>query len=324
MTKKVKKKMALWKKIVLGVLIALLVALIATWSTVSYYIGVLLAAHSSSVQSLKSEVADKFTTVTYTDSETGLTINYNLYVPEDMTSDETVPMVVFIADSSSAGDYETTAPLYQGLGGMIWASDSEQAKHKSAVLVPQYPEIILDDHDGYTMTDYVEATARMIESVAGENQVDTNRIYGTGQSMGAMTTMYLQATHPDLYAATILVDGQWDISTLSGLQDATFTYFAAGGDTRAVTGQTEVKDMLSEAGISYGELTDVDAQADSSELNTLANDMYSDNYKQNFITYTKGSVLPWYVPTGAEEHLLSFNYGYTIEAVRDWLFEQSK
>ncbi|MDO4205632.1 MAG: hypothetical protein Q4D01_04005, partial [Streptococcus gallolyticus] len=60
MTKKVKKKMALWKKIILGVLIALLVALIATWSIFSYYIGVLLAAHSSSVQSLKSEVADKF------------------------------------------------------------------------------------------------------------------------------------------------------------------------------------------------------------------------------------------------------------------------
>ena len=43
-----------------------------------------------------------------------------------------------------------------------------------------------------------------------EYAVDTDRIYGTGQSMGCMTTLILASEFPDLYAACMFVDGQWD------------------------------------------------------------------------------------------------------------------
>ena len=51
--------------------------------------------------------------------------------------------------------------------------------------------------------------------------------------------------------------------------------------------------------------------------------MYDLGYKQNFISYAKGSCLP----PGSEgkgEHMASFKYTYRIEAVRDWIFEQNK
>ncbi len=42
----------------------------------------------------------------------------------------------------------------------------------------------------------------------------------------------------------------------------------------------------------------------------------------NFIRWEAGSVLP---DTGrAMEHMASFDYGYQIAAVRDWLFRQGK
>ena len=83
----------------------------------------------------------------------------------------------------------------------------------------------------------------MIADVAGQYSVDTSRIYGTGQSMGAMTTMYLAANNPDLYAAVLIVDGQWDVSALKGLETQNVIYLAAGGDQKASQGQANVKDM---------------------------------------------------------------------------------
>ena len=42
----------------------------------------------------------------------------------------------------------------------------------------------------------------------------------------------------------------------------------------------------------------------------------------NFIKWEAGSVLP---ESGkGMEHMASFDYGYKIAAVRDWLFKQSK
>ena len=96
-----------------------------------------------------------------------------------------------------------------------------------------------------------ELTARLINSVSDTYAVDTNRIYGTGQSMGCMTTLILASEYPDLYAACMFVDGQWDVSTLSGLENQTFVYFAAEDDERAFAGQQEVMAMFDADNASY-------------------------------------------------------------------------
>ena len=44
----------------------------------------------------------KFTQVEYKDAETGLTVTYNLFLPEGYDASQSYPMVVFIADSSCA------------------------------------------------------------------------------------------------------------------------------------------------------------------------------------------------------------------------------
>lgn len=129
-----------------------------------------------------------------------------------------------------------TKSLTQGKGALVWASEEWQSLNPSIVAVPTYPETILDDHSGYTTTEYVELTKRFIDYLSGEYAVDTDRIYGTGQSMGCMTTLILASEYPDLYAACMFVDGQWDVSALKGLKDQTFVYFAAEDDTNAWNG----------------------------------------------------------------------------------------
>jgi hypothetical protein len=149
---------------------------------------------SAEVKALIAEVQDKFQQATYEDGETGESLPYNIYLPDDYDASKSYPMVLYIADSSLVGQ-DVTAPLSQ-YGALIWASDAEQAKHESIVVVPEYPSVIIDDHDSYTTTDYVDMTARLVAAVQEEYSVDPDRVYGTGQSMGCMTVMYLAASTP--------------------------------------------------------------------------------------------------------------------------------
>ena len=63
-----------------------------------------------------------------------------------------------------------------------------------------------------------------------------------------MITMYLAAKHPDLFAAELLVSGQWDISELKPLATQKFFYIAAGGDEKASGGQRELLSVLRRQG----------------------------------------------------------------------------
>ena len=92
---------------------------------------------------------------------------------------------------------------------------------------------------------------------------------------------------------------------------------------KAFKGQTEVKDYLTSLNISYGILTELNAQDDINILNNATKEMYKSKYSKNFITYKAGTVLPL-DSKNAHEHMSSFKYGYRIDAVRDWLFEQNK
>ena len=54
----------------------------------------------------------------------------------------------------------------------------------------------------------------------------------------------------------------------------------------------------------------------------LAEELIAKGGNINFIRWEAGSVLP---ESGkGMEHMASFDYGYKIAAVRDWLFRQSK
>ena len=66
-----------------------------------------------------------------------------------------------------------------------------------------------------------------------------------------MTTLILASEYPDLYAACMFVDGQWDVSTLQGLENQTFVYFAAEDDASAFAGMTEVMGMFDADSVSY-------------------------------------------------------------------------
>ncbi|MCR4843205.1 MAG: prolyl oligopeptidase family serine peptidase [Eubacterium sp.] len=273
-------------------------------------------------EALVSTYADEFDQLTYEDSATGLSITYNLYLPEGYDESQSYPMVVFIADSSCAGR-DATSSLTQGRGALVWATEEWQSTYPCIVAVPTYPETILDDHGSYTTTEYVEMTKSYIDYMCEEYAVDTNRIYGTGQSMGCMTTLILASEYPDLYTACMFVDGQWDISTLSGLEDQTFVYFAAEDDSNAWNGAQEVMAMFDKDSVSY-DYAQWDGTWSVDELSSAASELFTSEEDQYFISWTTGTIEASGGMGGSAYHMASFDYAYNGVAVMEWLFQQSK
>lgn len=278
---------------------------------------------SSDVDGILKNVEDKFEQKTFNDSKTGLEIPYNIYLPDNYDKNKNYPLVVFIADSSLVGKGEK-ASLEQGLGGIIWANDSKNSKEECIVLVPTYSDVIIDDMQGNEKSEYLNATKNLIDNVSTSYSVDANRIYGTGQSMGGMTILYLASQYPDLFAAEMFVSCQWDINELSNLDSQKFFYIVSEGDQKASTGQKEVKQMLDNKSVKYEVLDGIDAQ--SGDNDNKINEMIGKNSNINFISFKQGTVTGNSTNNkmGAGEHMASFDYAYNLEPVRDWLFKQHK
>lgn len=274
------------------------------------------------LQAMIAEVAPKFQLLTYEDAETGTSLQYQLFVPENYDDSQRYPLIQFIPDSSVVGrdaDYVLT----QGWGGLIWATEAEQAKHPAFVVVPVFTETIVDDDFNHSAQ--IEVALRLIESLMQTYSIDENRLYTTGQSMGGMTSFYLNVTYPDLFAASLFVGSQWDNSILNALEDDAFFYIVAAGDPKASAGQAGLIEVFEADGAAYSH-SEWSAQYDADTQNAAVANMLAEGNSANFVTFTLGSTTADGSTgnTGAGEHMTSFDYAYKLEAVRDWLFEQVK
>ena len=267
---------------------------------------------------LKNEALGKFRQFTFEDAATGKTMQYNLLIPDGYDGKTSYPLVLFMADASTVGK-DVTAPLTQGYGALEFASDRDQRKHPSFVLVPQYTDWAVQDD--WSTTDEVEMTIRLLQYICKEYKVDQRRLYTTGQSMGGMMSFYFNIAHPDLFAASLFVSSQWDTSKMKDFDRRKFFYIVAGGDGKASGGMRELTAVLKKQN-AHIDSASWSAKLPPAEQERLAEALIAKGGSINFVSFEKGSVLP---ESGqGMEHMASFDYGYKIAAVRDWLFEQSK
>lgn len=280
-------------------------------------------AYDIELLKLREEIAPKFQTFEFKDEVTGRTMTYNLFIPKDYDKTKNYPLVQFIADASTVGK-GAEAPLKQGYGGIVWATEESQAEDPSFVLVPSFTGPDWAVNDKWETSEEVGIAYRLLNDVVARYSVDKNRLYTTGQSMGGMISFYLNATHPDLFAASIFVGSQWDVNVLQPLVNETFFYIVSAGDEKASNGMQEVGNLLTENGVKYGS-AGFSAKLPQAEQEQKVEDLIKQGYKINFVQFTKGTVVPEGASEkGAPEHMYSFDYAYKLKSVRDWLFKQKK
>lgn len=269
------------------------------------------------IVALMQENAGKFTQETYYDDKTGITLAYSLFVPKDYDKNTAYPMLMYIPDAS-AGGKSAKDIVEQYFGADIWVTDEEQAKHPSFVVVPAFSEVVVDDN--FTTSKQIDAAVNLLHYLTQKYNIDTNRLYTTGQSMGCMTSLYLNSKYPDLFAASLFVSGQWDISVLTPLLHNKFFYITAAGDEKASGGQDEVMNLFKQNNVGYSYAT-WSAQDDEALQNAAVSKILEQGNNANFIRFERGTVLDG---SSNVEHMASFKYGYKISAVRDWLYAQHK
>jgi len=270
------------------------------------------------LEALLEETVDKFVQREYRDEVTGKTMSYNLFIPEDYDENKQYPLVLFMADASTVGK-DIKTQLTQGYGGVIWASAKDQAKHPSFVLVPRYTTKTVNDE--FETSYEVEMTIRLLNKITEEYNIDKNRLYTTGQSMGGMMSMYFNIVHPDLFAASLFMGCQWDTEKMREFSKDKFFYIVAAGDKKAPKGMAALKTVLERenAKISIAEWS---AKLPQDEQEAEVQKLLSQGNNINFVIFTLGSVLP--ESGNGNEHMDSFDYAYKLQSVRDWLLTQRK
>lgn len=269
------------------------------------------------IQEVLDGNADKFEQLIFEDVETGMSLEYSLYIPEDYDSSEQYPLIMFIPDATGSGK-SARQLVEQYYGAAVWVTEEEQQKHPSFVMVPAFTETVVDDN--WNVSQQVETAVRLISSLQSSYSIDPGRIYTTGQSMGCMTSLYLNSKYPDLFAASMYVSGQWDVSVLKGMEGQKFFYITAGGDAKASGGQDDVMAMFDSDGVPYSYGT-WSAQDSEEEQAAAVGQLLSLGFDANMVRFETGTVFK--EGESGMEHMASFNYGYRLTAVRDWLFQQT-
>ena len=281
-------------------------------------------SYDTNLLQLREEIAPKFQTLAFKDEQTGNVMAYNLFVPKNYDPSKKYPLVLFMADASTIGK-GAVAPLKQGYGGIIWATDESQAKNPSFVLVPAFkgPEFVVNDQ--WKVSNEVDTAVRVLNHVVSGYSIDKSRLYTTGQSMGGMISFYLNSKYPDVFAASVFVGSQWDIKVLEPLAKQKFFYIVSAGDNKASGGMKEVGNMLLQDKVAFGSTTFA-ANLPDAEQERYIQELLHQGHSINFVQFTAGTVAPSVMMDGFKgaEHMYSFDHAYLLGGVRDWLFQQRK
>ncbi|AIF49854.1 alpha/beta hydrolase-fold protein [Pelosinus sp. UFO1] len=254
-------------------------------------------------------VVDDFKKLVYTDPNyNNEKLMYNLYVPKNYDPSKKYPLVLFMHDAGVVSNNPTNT-LTQGLGAVVWAEPSEQAKNECFVLAPQYTSIIADDTS--QTTEQMDITVDLVKDLEKQYSIDSNRLYNTGQSMGGMTSIAMEIKYPDMFAASLLVACQWDVNKVTPMVKKNLWIVVSEGDNKANPGMDSITEALKKQGATVSKAT-WSAESSAAEFATDVSNMLAAGSNIYYTVFKNGN------------HRYTWQYAYTIEGVRDWLFKQVK
>jgi predicted peptidase len=250
---------------------------------------------------------------------------YNLFIPDHYDPAKKYPLVLFIEDAGVLGS-DARIALAQGIGAVVWSRPQEQKRHECFVLAPQVagPTITNDEFEA---TEELEVIKKLLDHVVDSYSIDKNRIYGTGQSMGCMATCELNVRYPDLFAACLLVGGQWNPETMVKCVNKKFWITVAEGDEKAFPINNQVTENLEKAGAKVGRYW-WDAKKSPEELEKEVSEALKDDCNIRYTVFEGNSVLPDevdpHLPIPLQFHTNTWRVAYTIQGLRDWLLSEKK
>lgn len=148
----------------------------------------------------------------------GRTMPYRLYIPENYDKQKKYPLVLYLHGGGGRGD-DNLKQIEGGNGYIVdlLVSRSTQANNPSIVLIPQSPGEGWVDYDSITPTRYLSLVLELIKEIESSYNVNTDRRYVLGQSMGGFGAFAIITMQPRMFTAAVPVCGGGDESKAKGI-----------------------------------------------------------------------------------------------------------
>lgn len=239
-------------------------------------------------------------------------LNYGLYLPDAYSeTGDPLPLVTYMPDATYAD--ATIAKVEEGQMPVNWVTEEKMATNPTVFLI-------------FASNANWQQVNEVIDSVCENYNIDTDRLYLTGQSAGGILDWSLNYQFPTKFAATLYVgcqpggevhDETYDEILASELFcNQKFVYIGSRLDEKSSAGQDDVEQILLDNEIAYGKLYGLDHQGGEA-LEAAVQAVLDEGLDHNFFGFTQ-------VADGGSnlEHMKSFLFAYQIDALFYWLLAQ--
>lgn len=263
-------------------------------------------------------------------------LEYSIYLPKSFLKpggeNRAYPLVLAITHSGTSYDGTCAQTLTEQCIASIWSLPEEQDQHECVVITPRYERTTMNDY--WEHTSDVENTWRLVQSLLSNTwdygnpnledradkvlKIDKSRVYCTGWSMGAMTSLWLMARHPETFAAGLIIAGQQRPKDVMTLANQKLLIITGSEDNKATPWNEKCVPVWEQQGAQVTrpkELLDpalIFPINDQRKLTEQVNHYLDEGGNITFLTF-KGI-----------DHMASARKFFYINAARAWLFKQKK
>ncbi|WP_341485870.1 alpha/beta hydrolase-fold protein [Thioclava sp. GXIMD4215] len=263
-------------------------------------------------------------------------LEYSIYLPKSFLAEggeeKSYPLILAITHSGTSYDGTCKETLTETCIASIWGMPEQQAKEECVVITPRYERTTMNDYWEHTAD--VENTYRLVQSLLSNTwnygnpnlsdrrdkvlKIDPARVYCTGWSMGAMTSLWLMAHHPETFAAGLIIAGQQRPQDVVGLADQNLLIITGTEDQKSTPWTEACLPVWRDAG---AKITRPDTTLDPDLIFPVTDQKALDDQVNGYLD--EGGNITFLTFEGVD-HMASARKFFYISAARDWLLSKTK
>ncbi|MEZ2346431.1 alpha/beta hydrolase-fold protein [Terriglobus sp. RCC_193] len=263
-------------------------------------------------------------------------LEYSIYLPKSFLKNggenKEYPLVIAITHSGTSYTGTSAETLTDGVIASIWGLPEEQAQRECVVITPRYERTTMNDYWEHTYD--VENTYRLVESFLKNTwnygnpnledrvdkvlKIDPKRVYTTGWSMGAMTSLWMMAKHPQTFAAGLIIAGQQRPGDVVNLTKQNVLILTGENDAKSTTWNEKCVPIWEQAGAKVTRPQErldpalIFPISDQKKLTAQIDDYLGKGGNITFLTFAD------------VDHMGAARKFFYIEAAKRWLLRQQK
>lgn len=263
-------------------------------------------------------------------------LEYSIYLPKSFLEkggeNKSYPLVLAVTHSGTSPDGTCAQTLTEQCIASIWSLPEEQARHECVVITPRYERTTMNDYWEHTFD--VENTYKLVQSLLTNTwnygnpnrddrrdkilKIDPKRVYCTGWSMGAMTSLWLMARHPETFAAGLIIAGQQRPADMLPLAHQKILIITGSEDDKATPWNEKCLPLWEQVG---GKVVRPKEYLDPALIFPIDRQEKLTNQIKHYLAQN-GNIT--FLTFQGVDHMGSARKFFHIQAARDWLLEQAK